>query len=107
MFSPYAAMKVYEYARCIEDLPFCDDVILAGKLPEILNIPRIQIGIHVSHWSMITTDFMNFSSKYYKNEIGNSIILHNYPPFRHEWQHSMWQILQNHEDINETKVGED
>ena len=96
--SPFAVKQIYEYARCIEDLPYMDDVILAGTLRQILNIQLIGIGVY-SVYKYIDDDVKRSAEK-----LSNAYcLLHAYPSFGIEWQYSIWKFVEDFELLNENR----
>ena len=90
LISYKSVKEIYDFARCLTELSFVDDVLLAGTIPTILKIPKINIPSHSFYDKM-------------PNEVKNSpqllsqlSFLHNYQ-FNSKAQQQIWENVNNFE----------
>ena len=87
--SPKAVKEIYEYARCVTDTPFDDDLYLTGVLRTLLNISSISVPGH-THFDILPGDIKN-SPK----QISEFCFLHNYR-FEAGEQFKIWTQVDNY-----------
>ena len=86
--SPKAVKEIYEYARCITDLPFFDDVLIGVLSQNLLNISTISIPAY-THYEKLPSEIRNHAGI-----LSQFCFLHDYK-FYPTQQINIWQQVEN------------
>ncbi len=89
--SPLAVEEIYEFSRCLTELPYFDDLVISGKVPLLLNIAFINIPGH-SCYTAIPSAFST------PKALSKLCYLHDYP-FTEGQQYEIWKNVENYKKL--------